>query len=55
MGARVVRGMFLDSDHFVVFAKVKTHMVWRWKKREERSESESGKRETVYGVCKEKV
>ena len=46
MGARVVRGMFLDSDHFVVFAKVKTHMVWRWKKE---------KKEVKVRVAKERL
>ena len=29
--ARVVRGMFPDSDHFAVLAKVRMHMGWRWK------------------------
>ena len=36
MDARVVRGMFPDSDHFAVLTKVRMQVVWRWK--EERKE-----------------
>ena len=38
MDARVVRGMFPDSDHFAVLTKVRMQVVWRWKK--ERKEVE---------------
>ena len=29
--ARVVRGMFPDSDHYAVLTKVRPQVVWRWK------------------------
>ena len=30
--ARLVRGMFPETDHQAVLTKVRMHMVWRWKR-----------------------